>query len=166
MDTIDTGIQPVPIPSPHHELVLTKEAQVYLREAGKWAKFLSIIGFIGCGLILVAALFIGSIFSMMSHLSPAYSQAPMSAAGGFVSIIYILVDILYFFFPYYLYRFSDKIKKGIVFQDVGYITRASESLKSFFKLWGIVTVIVISIYIIAFLFFVVFIGIGSHFMHQ
>jgi hypothetical protein len=35
--------------SPMQELVLNAEAQIYLRESGKWAVFLGIVGFVLTG---------------------------------------------------------------------------------------------------------------------
>ena len=164
METNETGAKPIPAPVPEPVLILTREAQSYLKEAGKWASFLSIMGFIFCVLILLMALLVGTTTAVMSGMMPR-GGFPAGIAGGFVSVLYILIDVLYFFFPYYLYRFAGRIKKGIVFQDAAHVTRATESLKSFFKLWGIVTVIVVAIYAIIFL-FAIAVGIGSHMIHR
>jgi NADH:ubiquinone oxidoreductase subunit 3 (subunit A) len=164
MDTTQTETQPTPTPNSEPGLMLTHEAQTYLREAAKWASFLSIVGFIFCVVILVMALLIGTTSTIMSRMMPYNSGVPVGIGGSFVSILYILLDILYFFFPLYLYRFASRIKKGIVFQDSAHVTQAVDSLKSFFKLWGIVTVIVIAIYAIIFLFAII-IGVSSHMIH-
>jgi hypothetical protein len=163
-ETNENQVPPVPVPpapvppSPvqpaqfyDQTVVLNAEAQAYLRETGKWASFLSVMGFIFCGLILLVALFIGTFFSYMSRISPIYGNMPQGV-GGMVSIIYILLDVLYFFFPFYLYRFSDRIKKGIVFNDTAHVTSALENLKSLFKLWGIVTIVVLGFYVLVFAF--------------
>ena len=164
MDTTQTETQPAPTPNSGPTLILSPEAQTYLREAARWASFLSIVGFIFCVLILIMSLMIGTTTTLMSRMMPSNSGVPVGIGGSFVSILYILLDILYFFFPLYLYRFANRVKKGIVFQDSAHVTRATESLKSFFKLWGIVTVIVIAIYAIIFL-FVIVAGVSSHMIH-
>lgn len=164
MDTTQTGTQPPPPPSPDLALILTREAQTYLREAGKWASFLSIVGFIFCVFILIMALMIGTTSTIMSRVMPYNSGLPVGIGGSFVSILYILIDILYFFFPLYLYRFASRVKKGIVFQDPAHVTRATDSLKSFFKLWGIVTAIAVVTYVIIFLFLIV-VGVSTHVIH-
>ena len=99
--------QPVPAPTLSYDQVITvtPEAQAYLRETGKWASFLSVMGFIFCGLILIVALFVGVFFSFISRFSPAYNSIPQSGFG-FISVFYIMLDVLYFFFPFYLYRFA------------------------------------------------------------
>ena len=95
----------------------------------------------------------------MSRFSPAYSAVPQ-AGFSFISILYIAMDVLYFFFPFYLYRFSDRIKKGVLHNDSATLTDALGQLKSFFKLWGIVTIVVVGIYALIFI-VVILIGVGG-----
>jgi len=142
-------------------LILDAEAQSYLQEAGKWAKFLAIMGFIFCGFILILAIFIGTVFSVISKFSPnpAVSALP-AGVGAFMSFFYILIDVLYIFFPYYLLQFANKIKRGIMFSDSASVTAAVGKLKSFFKLWGIVTIVAVSFYLLFFLIILV-IGVGA-----
>ena len=130
---------------PGSGLVLTPEAQTYLRESGKWANFLGIIGFVMCGLFLILSLFIGTLMTTMAQISPMYAAMP-AALGGVVTVVFILFDILYFFFALYLYQFGSKIKKGSSFGDSEQVTIALGKLKSFFKLWGIVTIVILCLY--------------------
>jgi len=142
METNETfePVSPAPVPG------LTLEAQTYLREAGKWARFLGIIGFIVCGLILIGALTIGTVISRAALISPSPMITMMAGMGGLIAVFYILIDIIHFFFSLYLYQFGDRIKKGIAFADTVHLTRAFEKLKSFFKLWGIITIVVLCLY--------------------
>ena len=123
-------------------LILTPEAQSYLRESGKWANFLGIVGFIYCGIFFIMALFIGTIFSILGKISPIYSEIP-AGIGGVFTVIFILVDLIYFFFALYLYQFGSSIKKGLAFVDTIHLTKGLEKLKSFFKLWGILTIVML-----------------------
>jgi hypothetical protein len=165
METNETELPPIPAPIPPPAgIVLSPEALSYLRESGKWASFLSILGFIMCGLFLIIAIFISTIFAYMSKLSPGNSAMPQSL-GSFISIIYILIDVLYFFFPFYLYRFADRVKKGVIFSDSRSIAEGLSNLKSFFKLSGIVTIVVISIYALIFIAMIIG-GIGAAALHR
>ncbi len=133
---------------PHDPLMeLSQEAQYYLQQAGKWASFLGIVGFILCGLFFLAALFIGSIFAFLAKFSPASSSnAVFATMGPMLSVIYILIDAVYFILVLYLYQFGSRIKKGIAFIDNATVTSALSKLKSFFKAWGIITIVFLSIY--------------------
>jgi hypothetical protein len=71
----------------------------------------------------------------------------LTAIAGFgwlFSFFYLLIALVYFFFSLYLYQFGDKIKKGIGFADSVSVTAAFGKLKSFFKLWGILTIIALA----------------------
>ena len=128
-------------------ILLTGEAQHYLHETAKWANFLSIVGFIICGLFLLMAFFIGFIFTFLGRISPVYNQMP-AGVGTFLSVIFILFDVLYFFFPFYLYHFARKVKRGIALSDREEVAEALGKLKSFFKLAGIVTIVMLCIYVL------------------
>jgi Family of unknown function (DUF5362) len=151
---------------PNPGLILTFEAQTYLRQAAKWANFLSIIGFIGCGFILIASFFVGGIFSRVSE-SPYGGGNPMfslmAGMGTGITIFYILIGVWYFFFCFYLNQFASKIKRGVAFADSTHVAEGLSKLKSFFKLWGISTIIIISLYILA---FIIFIGLGVAMLHR
>jgi hypothetical protein len=128
-------------------LILTLEAQSYLRESGKWANFLGIVGFIFCGFIVIMALFAGAMMSMISKFTPESPATGMIAGmGGLITVIYLLIALVYFFFSLYLYQFGSQIKKGLMFTDSNHVTSALGKLKSFFKLWGILTIVVLCLY--------------------
>ncbi len=146
METNETHEQPFAVPG----LSLNLEAQSYLREAGKWANFLGILGFIICVIILIASFFVGGILSRSAEVSSGPMGSLMAGMGSFITVVYILVDILYFFFSLYLYQFGVQIKKGITFADNAHVTGALGKLKSFFKLWGITTIVVLCLYALIF----------------
>lgn len=153
METEETYVSPA-APQP---LILTPEAQSYLLSAGKWATFLGILGFIFCGLFFLIAISIGTIFSKMAEAMPFNPGLKMMAGfGGAVTVFYLLIDLLYFFFALYIYQFATKIKAGINFSDSTHLTAGLGKLKSFFKLWGIVTIVIICVYILAIIGFVAF----------
>jgi hypothetical protein len=158
METTENDVQPTLTPTPG--LALTPEAQYYLKEIGKWANFLGIVGFILCALFLVLALCIGAVFSMLAKFSPGYSALPSGIFPVF-SVIFILIDVLYFFFPYYLYQFAGRIKKGLALMDADQVAQAIGKLKSFFKLWGIVTIVMLCFYALEIFVFII-IGTALH----
>jgi hypothetical protein len=124
----------------------------FLSETAKWAKFLSIIGFIVVGLIVVGAIFAGALLSSL----PGFGNSSVSAMAGSLSIIltiiYLLVALLYFFPCLYMFRFSTKMKKALLENNQDMLIASFENLKSCFKFMGIMTIVFISIYVLAFLF--------------
>lgn len=142
---IDTGV------------FLNFEAQSYLREAGKWAYFLGIIGFILTGFIVLCAFFVGTIFSLMGRLQ---QMAVPVGVGGFMSLIYMVFAVFYFFFSFYLYQFGYRIKKGVMYNDAAEVSNALGKLKSFFKLWGVTTIVILCFYALMILIAVV-VGVGA-----
>lgn len=123
----------------------------FLSETAKWGKFLAIVGFVLCGLIVIMALFVGAL------MGTAFSQLEGAGALGggmsiFVTVLYLAIAVLYFFPCFYLFRFSTKMKKALNESNQVELTSSFENLKSCFKFMGIMTIVLLSLYAIAFLF--------------
>ncbi|MEZ7506739.1 hypothetical protein [Flavobacterium sp. Arc2] len=119
---------------------LSEESQGFLKEIAKWAYFLSILGFVMMGLMVVLALFIGTIFSKLTSMSGTMN--PMMGVGtGFFSAIYLLIALLYFFPIYYLFQFSSKIKIAFRDDDNEQLNASFKYLKSHYKFIGIMALI-------------------------
>lgn len=146
METTENQLEPTAEP----QIILSEEAQYYLQKAGQWAYFLGVVGFVLAGILVLVSLFIGSIFSMMSKFQPQATPYP-AAMGGFLSFIYVLIAVFYFFFSLYMYQFGSRIKNGILYSNSAEVTIALGKLKSFFKLWGISTIVIISLYALIFI---------------
>jgi len=125
---------------------LRAESIVYLNETRKWTIFLSVLGFIFIGFLVIASLFIGTIFSSLTN-----NTTLSGAAGVAAGFIYFLIAILYFFPIYYLYQFSRFAKSAIANNNSDDLNSAFKNLKSHYKFMGILTIIILSIYLLAFL---------------
>lgn len=135
----------------NERLYLSHEAQGFLKETAKWGYFLSILGFIGIGFMVVLALFIGTIFSAISGLSGTANSMGVLETG-FISGLYLLIALLYFFPIYYLFKFSSNMKKAFKSNDNDLITTSFEYLKSHYKFIGILTLVFVVIYVLILLF--------------
>jgi uncharacterized RDD family membrane protein YckC len=128
----------------NRELSVMPEAEVLLDETRKWAKFLAILGFIFCGLMVL----VGLVFTMFID-----TMAP-EAAGIFppvlMFVIYFLMALLYFFPSLYLYKFAERARLAIVSKNADTLTGAVSSLRDCFRYLGIVSIIVMIIYAIGF----------------
>ena len=135
-----------------NNLQLNEQAVAALRESAKWSYFLSILGFIGIGFMVLAALFMGSIMAAMP--SDPYGQGSMNPFGmmkGFISILYVIMALLYFFPILYLYRYASGMKQGLLMSDSDTVSNALVNLKSHHKFLGITAIVVISLYLLVFI---------------
>ncbi|MXV52492.1 hypothetical protein GS399_16070 [Pedobacter sp. HMF7647] len=132
--------------------------QYYVYEAAKWAKILSIVGFCIIGLIVVFALFIGSVLTFLGKFGGGMMPANVSA--GSLTVAYLFMAAIYFFPTLYLYQFASNARDGVGYNSEAQLTEAFSKLKSFFKFWGVFTLIIIGFYAILFLFIMIG-GVGA-----
>lgn len=135
------------------ELQLTLQAQSYLKETGKWAMFLAIIGFISVALgVLLGVFYIVMGSAMFAQQGmPANMGAIFPALGGFM----IIFSILFIFPAIYLLKFASKIKEALADKNSERLAEAFSSHKSFYKFIGIMTIIIIAFYLLIFIFAIV-----------
>ena len=133
---------------------IDQSSRAHLSEAAKWAKFLAIVGFVMCGLIVVMAIFFGSFLATMSSSFNDESRSSAALTGGmgaFVAIFYIGIAIL-FFFPYlFLFRFATRMKAALNTNDQLTLNTSFQNLKIMFRYVGILTIVMLSFYALAIL---------------
>ena len=135
-------------------LGLDPASNAHLSEAARWAKFLAIVGFVICALIAVFGIFAGSIFSGMMSRYSEFGGRSSGYGGGFgatFSIIYIGIAILYFFPCLFLYRFANHMKAALASNQQEILNKSFQNLKIMFRYVGILTIIILSIYLLLFL---------------
>jgi hypothetical protein len=126
------------------QLTITSAAKGFLIETSKWCKFLSIVGFVGLGLLLLSSFFINTIYSNM----PQARAMPFNL-GIVMTIVYVLITAIYIFPIYYLYQFSIQLKKALISKDDETLANAFEMLKSHYKFTGVFIIIMLSIFVLA-----------------
>jgi hypothetical protein len=133
---------------------IDQSSRNHLWEAAKWARFLSIVGFIMCGLIVVGAIFAGSFLTTMTS---SYNEGYGSSAGltggmaAFVVIFYIGIAILVFFPYLFLFRFATRMKAALNTNDQLTLNTSFQNLKIMFRYVGILTIVMLSFYALAIL---------------
>ncbi len=131
-------------------LTIDPQSKRFLTETAKWGRFLSIIGFIVCVLIAIGGIFFAMKLSEGGNAFRDAGLGPLASFGPAMAIVYVLFAVLYFFPCLYLFRFSNQMGVALSSDDQTTLTAAFENLKSVFKFFGILTIIVLSIYILAF----------------
>jgi hypothetical protein len=135
-----------PTPSDLFDLQLDPQSGNYLSEAARWARFLSIVGFIMIALMILAGLFLGSrIAAGLSTMGGGYSML----GGGFITVLYVLFALIYFFPCFYLFHFGSKMRMALRNNDQETLSDSLKNLKSCFKFFGVFTIIVLSFYALA-----------------
>ena len=131
-------------------LTIDPQSKRFLSETAKWGRFLSIIGFVLCILIAIVGVFMAL---KMSEVSSAFREmgGPLASLGPVIAFIYILFAVIYFFPCLYLFRFSNQTITALSADDQATMNSAFENLKSVFKFFGVLTIIVLSFYILSFL---------------
>lgn len=144
------------------KLSLNDLAIAALRESAKWCMFLSIVSFIFIGLMLIFGAFMSVAMAAMPSLEEAspYGNAmcanPIMAMKSYFGILYILIALLYFFPVYYLYNYAKGTKQAVESGNSDVLSNALVNLKSHHKFLGIMTIVMIGLYILAFIGIIIF----------
>jgi hypothetical protein len=167
METVEETLEPLP----EQPLIISEESKLYLIQAGKWATFLGIVGFVVTALIMIGVLKTANMLTNTDHQrGPITMMMPFLGVLLMVlSVVYVLMAVITFFFSLYLYKFGSYVKEGILYNDAAKTNAAFGKLKSFFKLWGVTTIVVLVLYVLMFLLIIVggitmasLMGMGEH----
>ncbi|HUZ61998.1 MAG TPA: DUF5362 family protein [Hanamia sp.] len=133
-----------------NDLQISPISQNFLSEAAKWGKFLSIIGFIFCGVLAIAAFFAPALYSRLSTFSDVYSNLG-NAFSTLITVIYLALAVLLFFPCYYLNKFSLKMRLALNSVNQENFEDSLKNLKSLLKFYGIFTIVILSFYVLIFI---------------
>lgn len=127
------------------KLIVTEEMRSYIYEIAKWARFLSIIGFILSAFLIIGSFGIGAAIS--ANPAMLAQLGPLAGAGGIViTVFYLILALMYFYPSLLLFRFSNKGKQGVLYGNQESLNDAMMNMKSLFKFWGIFTIVIMICY--------------------
>ncbi len=126
------------------ELVLNADMKKDLITMSLWVKFLSILGFVGIGFMLIAAFVMMAGRLMMSSM---YYQEELMFT--IIAVVYIAMAIAYFFPVLYMFKSTLEISKGIKQNDSISLAAGFKNLKAHFKYMGIMIIVLFGIYLLA-----------------
>jgi len=138
------------------ELVFSEQIKSNLLTYAKWGKFLSIVTYIGAGLMVILG------FAYLSF-SPLSSNIP--GIGGVVYritmfILMIIYGILYAIIAYLLFKSSKETKIGIETNNQKSIEIGTNNLGKLFTFLGILTIVALCICVLV----ILIMGIGAAFI--
>lgn len=127
--------------------------KAHLNETAKWARFLAIVGMV----LLVLMILFGIFFSTMMAASSNPFEEPVEGGSGLMSglgigmvILYIILAIIWFFPLLFLLRFANGIRAALHGNDQNALNVSFQNLKSCFRYVGIITIIILALYALAF----------------
>lgn len=133
-------------------LNLDEQSKGFLGEAARWGRFLAIIGFIVCALVILVGAYMASAGNDFDNAFSEYRGVRTSSnLGVIMAVVYIIIALIWFFPCLYLLRFSNKMKAALAANDQVSLTSSFQNLKSMFKFVGVLTIIILSFYILLFL---------------
>ena len=127
----------------------------HLNETAKWARFLAIVGMV----LLVLMIIFGLFFSTMMATSSNPFEEPVEGGSGLMSgfgigmaIFYIIMAVIWFFPLLFLLRFANTMKASLHSNDQNALNVSFQNLKSCFRYVGIITIIILALYALIFVF--------------
>jgi Na+-driven multidrug efflux pump len=121
------------------ELQVDQTASKNLSDAARWAKFLSVTGFVCMGLLLVFFLAMQSqIARTLSQVIPGFSN--LDSFGLLITVIIIVVGVVCLLM-YFLFRGSTLVRKGIETKSQETFNGGLAALKAYFTMYGILAII-------------------------
>jgi len=158
MDNIEETNQERSAEHIQQPLVITEDIRSYLYDTAKWTKFLSIVGFVISALVAMMGFGAGAFVSVLAKMSPGNPLAAMGS--GFLTVYFLVIALLYFYPSLLMFKHSNAANKAILYGDQDSLAEAMINLRSFFKFWGILMIVLISFYVLTIVLFIVA-GLGS-----
>ena len=127
---------------PDSKLELNKASIHNLNTIRKWTYFLSVLGFIMMGFVVIFGFSIGFIMEkFIGDIGDSY-------AYGVMGFVYVVMAVIYFFPILYLYRFSTNARKSLEQNDSDALTSAFRFLKDHYVYMGILLAIASGMYLL------------------
>jgi hypothetical protein len=119
-------------------LRVTPGMETNWRITSKWAMFFAVLGFIGAGIYLLLA------FAIM----PAPIANMIGSFAWIFVLFYLLALACVFFLSLFHLKFSNGITRAMNFTDQQAFTAAWRNFRNHFRLYGIMVIVFIALYII------------------
>lgn len=144
-----------------------------LRRAATWARFLGIVGFVFSGLMVFTALAMGSLFkwilsvqrqAALEQMEVRNLDAMLDDIGILYTAMFLLSAALYFVPALLLYQFATRtLRATATMLDGATLSSAWEAQRRLYKFMGILTIIVLGLYALAFLGALIMVGMSAMF---
>lgn len=146
MDNFEELKPDLPVEDEVDALWISEDIRSYIYDTAKWTRFLSVVGFVFSAMIALSAFGTAAFLTTLATVSPGNPLIQIGATT--LTIVYLLFALFQFYPSFLLYKFSTAALQAVLYADQESLSVAMSKMKSFFKFWGIVTVVFISFYIL------------------
>jgi len=124
---------------------LNETSESHIKAISQWAMINAVIAFIGLGI---------SVLRFFATINSGYSRSSSFLTGFHASneLSLVIQVALSLALNIVLYNVSVQLKKGIENADKGMLTQGFSSLRTYYKIYGIVLVVVIILFLLFILF--------------
>ena len=136
-------------PTGKGDVNLNRRGLEMLRQTKPWVRFMSVIMFILAGFMVVGGAFLFIATAMANVRTPI---------GVVPALAYLALGLLYVVPAIYLGRYASAIRTLLASNQDQHLSSALEAQKSFWKFVGIMTAVVLGLYVLAALVAVLFVG--------
>jgi hypothetical protein len=117
-----------------------------MRQTRPWVLFLGVLGFVGCGLMVIAAL----------------GMAVTSGIAKWMGLAYLVLAVIYLFPSLSLCRYGAAIRRLLAAGGMEGLAVALRRQTAFWRLIGIITIAVLALYVVV----IVAVVLGGGFLHR
>ena len=123
------------------DLHIDSEVRQQFYEAAKWSKFISIVMFVACGLLLLVGILGGAaFFSVFKNIAAGYRFFGDFGGAAFIIVVLVFVAVLGLVY-YFLFNFSQKLKTALLTDNTADLNAGLKSLKIFFIITTVFAII-------------------------
>lgn len=142
------------------KLELTRLSIKHIEDSAKWGKFISIVGFVLIGFLLIVAAVMAFVLpglnmsefqDMQGMGANSGASAIASGMGPLMAVFYVIGAVLYFIPVLYLFNYSRQSLTAIRNTDSELLTSAFNNMRRQYKFVGILTIIMIGLYALVFI---------------
>ncbi|MCD0489220.1 DUF5362 family protein [Pedobacter sp. MC2016-14] len=130
-------------------LIITEDIRSYIYDTAKWTRFLAVIGFVFSAFTAMFAFSAPGILSTLATVEPTNPLLQLGSEA--LMLIFLIFALLYFYPSLLLFNFASAAKNAVLYADQEGLSTAMNKLKSFFKFWGVLMMVLILFYLFAIL---------------
>ncbi|MFZ0281377.1 MAG: hypothetical protein WAL29_06995 [Bacteroidales bacterium] len=127
-----------------NKMEIGPEALKHLNSMRKWTMFLSVLGFIFFGLLIIIGVATSTFLTAFRS-----KEVNLGIPESLMIFLFIIIAALYFFPVFFLFRFSRNTRDAIHDHDKLKLEKAFRNLRTYFTYIGVMVIIILSIYLLA-----------------